>query len=138
MHACIYTFSQIGDRLGPFDVAALPIGAYNPSYFMRVSHASPNEAVQIHKDLQSRKSIAIHYGTFHLSEEDHDEPPRLLAQAAEKEGIDFMAIPQGGCIAGPALRNEEESVVIAKRDESITETPEETSSQADNERIEYG
>ena len=128
-------FSQIGDRLGPFDVAALPIGAYNPSYFMKVSHASPSEAVHIHKDLRSRKSMAIHWGTFHLSEEDHDEPPRLLARAAKEEGIDFRAIPQGDCIVGPEQVKEESGSVIDKKDES-TET-EETSSQ-DNERVEYG
>jgi N-acyl-phosphatidylethanolamine-hydrolysing phospholipase D len=121
---------QIGDRLGPFDVAALPIGAYNPSYFMKVSHACPKEAVQIHKDLRSRKSMAIHWGTFHLSEEEHDEPPRLFAQAAKEEGIDFLAIPQGDCIL--STQNEQVEIV----DKESTET-EETCSQ-DNERIEYG
>jgi L-ascorbate metabolism protein UlaG (beta-lactamase superfamily) len=116
--------------LGPFDVAALPIGAYNPSYFMKVSHACPKEAVQIHKDLRSRKSMAIHWGTFHLSEEEHDEPPRLLAQAAKEEGIDFLAIPQGDCIL--STQNEQVEIVVKES----TET-EETCSQ-DNERIEYG
>jgi L-ascorbate metabolism protein UlaG (beta-lactamase superfamily) len=117
--------------LGPFDVAALPIGAYDPSYFMKVSHASPKEAVQIHKDLQVRKSMAIHYGTFHLSEEDYDEPPRLLAEAAKEAGIDFVAIPQGECIVGPELEHEQTVPIETKESAEKEES-------GHNERIEYG
>jgi L-ascorbate metabolism protein UlaG (beta-lactamase superfamily) len=91
-------FRQIGDRLGPFHLAALPIGAYAPSYFMKASHVSPQEAVQIHQDLRVQKSVAIHHGTFPLSEEAHCEPPRLLEEAARKAGVDFCVVPPGYCV----------------------------------------
>lgn len=124
---------QIGDRLGPFDVAALPIGAYDPSYFMNVSHAHPAEAVKIHKDLRVGRSMAIHWGTFQLSEEAHDEPPRLLLEAAEEEAIDFIAVTQGECIVGPA-NEEEEGIVPVMIGKESTEDDE---SSQDNQRIEY-
>lgn len=120
---------QIGDRLGPFDVAALPIGAYAPSYFMNSSHVHPAEAVKIHQDLQVDKSMAIHWGTFNLSEETHDEPPRLLKEAADKAGIDFVAIPQGECIVGPEYEKKAESLLVVG-DEEDGET--------EDQRIEYG
>jgi L-ascorbate metabolism protein UlaG (beta-lactamase superfamily) len=110
-------------------VAALPIGAYAPSYFMNVSHAHPTEAVKIHQDLHVDKSIAIHWGTFALSEEAHDEPPRLLEEASREAGVDFVAVSQGECIVGPEYEEEEERVM-----EKASETEE---SQQD-ERIEYG
>lgn len=98
---------QIGDRLGPFDVAALPIGAYAPSYFMNVSHVHPTEAVRIHQDLHATRSVAIHWGSFSLSEEAYDEPPRLLAEASREAGVDFIAVPQGSFIVGPSATEED-------------------------------
>lgn len=69
---------QIGDRLGPFDLAALPIGAYEPEFFMADSHCNPHEAMKIHDDLGSRKSVGIHWGTFPLADEDVCEPAEVL------------------------------------------------------------
>ena len=74
-------FRDIGERFGSFDLAALPIGAYEPRWFMRTQHVSPEDAVQIHRDLHARHSVAIHWGTFQLSDEPLDNPPRKLAQA---------------------------------------------------------
>ncbi len=74
-------FKEIGDRLGPFDAAALPIGAYEPRWFMKDHHMNPDEAVQAHLDLRSRLSVAIHWGTFSLTDEPADEPPRRLREA---------------------------------------------------------
>jgi N-acyl-phosphatidylethanolamine-hydrolysing phospholipase D len=74
-------FRQIGDALGPFDLAAIPIGAYKPTEIMKDAHVDPWEAVRIHKDLRSKQSIGIHWGTFALSEEGMQDPPRDLQQA---------------------------------------------------------
>jgi N-acyl-phosphatidylethanolamine-hydrolysing phospholipase D len=80
-------FSEIGEKLGPFDLAAIPIGAYEPRWFMRHHHVNPKEALQIHLDLQSKKSVAIHWGTFILTDEPLDEPPKRLAAALEEKKI---------------------------------------------------
>lgn len=69
---------QIGDRLGPFDISAIPIGAYEPEWFMRESHCNPVEAVKIHQAVQSCRSVAIHFNTFDLADEPTEEPPKLL------------------------------------------------------------
>ncbi len=74
-------FAEIGDRLGPVDLALLPIGAYAPRWFMKAMHVNPEEAVRIHQDIGSRQSVAMHWGTFRLTEEPLDEPPRALAEA---------------------------------------------------------
>jgi N-acyl-phosphatidylethanolamine-hydrolysing phospholipase D len=95
------TFREIGKRFGGFDVAMIPIGAYNPRWLMHPVHLNPAEAVQVHKDVQSRLSIACHWGTFRLADEPIDEPPALLAQELAKQGVDpakFLAFRPGGCI----------------------------------------
>lgn len=93
-------FQQIGQRLGPFDLAALPIGAYAPRFFMQDSHVNPTEAVQIHQDIRSKKSVAIHWGTFRLAEEEDDEPRQLLHEAVAESDfpIDFSTISVGESI----------------------------------------
>jgi hypothetical protein len=71
-------FKDIGARLGYIDLAALPIGAYDPRWFMQIMHVNPEEAVQIHQDLRARHSVAMHWGTFILTDEPLDEPPHRL------------------------------------------------------------
>lgn len=78
-------FKEIGQRLAP-DVALLPIGAYHPESFRRV-HMGPDEAVKAFQDLQAHWLVPMHYGTFKLSFEDMDEPPRWLRQLAQENGI---------------------------------------------------
>ncbi|MCL4106656.1 UNVERIFIED_CONTAM: hypothetical protein GTU68_009790 [Idotea baltica] len=75
-------FEDIGKKLGPFDLAAVPIGAYQPRAMMRESHMNPEEAVRAAVDLEAETAIAIHFGTFDLSDEPLDEPPRLFLEAA--------------------------------------------------------
>ncbi|XP_036812451.1 N-acyl-phosphatidylethanolamine-hydrolyzing phospholipase D isoform X1 [Oncorhynchus mykiss] len=81
------SFQEIGRRFGPFDLAAIPIGAYLPRDVMRGQHVDPEEAVQIHKDIQARHSLAIHWGTFALAYEFYLEPPVRLREAMEKNGL---------------------------------------------------
>src|SRR3989442_4021927 len=74
-------FRDIAARLGPIDLALLPIGAYEPRWFMKEIHMNPAEAVQAHLDLATRQSIAMHFGTFQLTPEGIDEPVPELARA---------------------------------------------------------
>jgi len=74
-------FRDIAARLGAPDLAMLPIGAYEPRWFMRPQHCNPAEAVRIHRELGARQSVAMHWGTFQLTDEPRDEPPRALAAA---------------------------------------------------------
>lgn len=78
-------FRQIADTLGPFDLSCIPIGAYDPPDLNKDAHVNPEEAVQIHKDLKSRHSVGIHWGTFALGEEPLSEPPLLLLAALQSE-----------------------------------------------------
>lgn len=75
-------FARIGEALGPFDLVALPIGAYEPTRMMRESHINPEEAVQAAIDLTARRALGIHFGTFDLSDEPLDEPPQRFSEAA--------------------------------------------------------
>jgi N-acyl-phosphatidylethanolamine-hydrolysing phospholipase D len=70
-----------------FDLALIPIGAYEPRWFMSTQHVDPDEAVRIHLDLVAAHSIGIHWGTFQLTDEALDEPPRALARAARARGL---------------------------------------------------
>jgi L-ascorbate metabolism protein UlaG (beta-lactamase superfamily) len=58
-------FKETGERFGPFDLSALPIGAYEPRWFMKYHHINPDEAAQAHRDLRSKLSVAMHWGDFH-------------------------------------------------------------------------
>ena len=80
-------FKEIARRLGPIDLALVPIGAYEPRWFMKDIHMNPAEAVQAHLDLAARRSIAMHFGTFQLTPEGIDEPVRELAKALRERGV---------------------------------------------------
>ena len=78
-----HQFVAIGERLPQVDIALIPIGAYEPQNFMRISHISPREAVQIFQDIKARSAIGIHWGTFSLSAEPLLAPISDLEAAAQ-------------------------------------------------------
>jgi L-ascorbate metabolism protein UlaG (beta-lactamase superfamily) len=80
-------FAEIAGRLGAPDMALLPIGAYEPRWFMAPQHMNPDDAVRAHLDLGARLSIAIHFGTFPLTDEAIDAPAAALAVARETHGV---------------------------------------------------
>lgn len=80
-------FKQIKSRLGKPQLSFLPIGGYAPRWFMKPVHMSPEEAVQAHCDLESKLSVAMHFGTFPLSDEGIDDPPEALQEALQKQNI---------------------------------------------------
>jgi N-acyl-phosphatidylethanolamine-hydrolysing phospholipase D len=79
---------EAGKRLGPFDLAAIAIGAYVPPEIMKTVHLTPEEAVQSFLDLNARVLLGIHWGTFDLAEEPLGEPPQRMVAEARRRGID--------------------------------------------------
>jgi L-ascorbate metabolism protein UlaG (beta-lactamase superfamily) len=87
-------FARIGERFGPFDLALMPVGAYEPRWFMRVVHMTPEEAVQALDELRQGSGapvvptmVPIHWGTFKLTDEPMDEPPRRTEAAWRAAGL---------------------------------------------------
>jgi len=95
-------FSALAARYEtPLRFAILPIGAYAPRWFMREQHCDPDEAVAIFQALGAERAAACHWGTFQLTTEPYDEPPRRLAEALARAGIArnrFLAPPPGGVV----------------------------------------
>jgi N-acyl-phosphatidylethanolamine-hydrolysing phospholipase D len=91
-------FAEIAARCGPFDFVMLPIGAYDPRWFMHAMHADPEEAVQAYIDLTRAAGgimplmLAIHWGTFRLTDEPMEEPPRRAAAAWRQHGLDAACL----------------------------------------------
>jgi N-acyl-phosphatidylethanolamine-hydrolysing phospholipase D len=81
-------FAEYGRRFGPIDLALLPIGAYEPRWFMRYQHLNPADAVAATHDLGARRMLGIHWGTFDLTDEPLDLPPQALAEAVSAAGAD--------------------------------------------------
>lgn len=100
----INIFKQIGTRYGPFDLSAIPIGAYHPRFMMEAQHVSPKEAVQIHCDVKSKKSIGIHWGTWALASEYYLEPKEMLEKIVKDRNLDeneFVTVQHGEIINLP-------------------------------------
>ncbi|MBN1343528.1 MAG: MBL fold metallo-hydrolase [Phycisphaerae bacterium] len=91
-------FEQIRERFGPMRLAMLPIGAYEPRWLMSTVHCSPEEAVRAHKILESRMSVAHHFGTFALADDGFACPAEGLRQAVLKAGLppDEFIVPRHG------------------------------------------
>jgi N-acyl-phosphatidylethanolamine-hydrolysing phospholipase D len=81
-------FAETGNRLGPFDLAALPIGSYTPREIAKPVHISPEEALQAALDLRASRLLGVHWGTFALAREPYDEPPARMRAEIARRGID--------------------------------------------------
>ncbi len=103
-------FVEIRDRCGEPDLALLPIGAYEPRWFMGDQHMNPDDAVRAHLDLRARQSVATHFGCFQLTDEAIDEPARALAIARREHHVAparFPALTPGATLrlaAAPGRR----------------------------------
>jgi len=87
-------FTAVGTRCGPFDLVLVPIGAYEPRWFMQMVHVNPEEALRIYQDIVAAHPntpaplmLAIHWGTFRLTTEPMDEPPRRIAELWSEAGL---------------------------------------------------
>lgn len=80
-------FKEINQRFGPMDLSLIPIGAYEPRWFMQFMHMNPEDAVLAHIDLQSRLSIGVHFGCFKLTSEAIDDPVKHLEEARRKHKV---------------------------------------------------
>jgi L-ascorbate metabolism protein UlaG (beta-lactamase superfamily) len=92
-------FRAMHTQFGSPDVALLPIGAYDPRWFMAAQHVDPEEAIQIMCDLQARSAIGIHWGVFKLTDEARDDPAQCLAAGLRVRGLGtdrFTAMEPGG------------------------------------------
>jgi L-ascorbate metabolism protein UlaG (beta-lactamase superfamily) len=97
-------FQDIGRRFPGLEAALLPIGAYDPEWFMRSQHMTPADAVQAFVDLGARRLVAMHWGTFKLTDEPLDEPPRLLREDWQRRKLPTAALaipPIGGTLELP-------------------------------------
>jgi len=81
-------FKEIARRFPKIDFALIPIGAYEPRWFMSSHHINPVEALLAHQELGARQSMAIHFGTFQLTDEAIDEPPRALLRAMTEANVE--------------------------------------------------
>lgn len=89
-------FDEIGRRQGPFDLALVPIGAYEPRSIMQAVHANPEEAVAIARALRAKRALGMHWGTIRLTNEDPFDPPRrFLAEAAADFGANAWILKIG-------------------------------------------
>jgi L-ascorbate metabolism protein UlaG (beta-lactamase superfamily) len=91
-------FAEIAARCGPIDAAMLPIGAYEPRWFMRAQHMNPEDAVRAFVDLRATRFVAMHWGTFELTDEPVGEPPALTHVEWARVGLELerLAIPAVG------------------------------------------
>jgi L-ascorbate metabolism protein UlaG (beta-lactamase superfamily) len=91
-------FAMIRERLGSPGLSILPIGAYEPRWFMKDQHINPDEAVRAHLDLGSRVSVGMHFGTFRLTDEGIDDPVVALEESRRSRSVpddSFLALHNG-------------------------------------------
>jgi L-ascorbate metabolism protein UlaG (beta-lactamase superfamily) len=89
-------FKTIQERYGAMDLSLLPIGAYEPRWFMKEFHMNPEDAVQAHIDLQSQLSMGIHFGTFQLTDEGIDDPIKHLNESLAARNLTNFIAPDHG------------------------------------------
>ena len=94
-------FRDARDRYGPFRLAVLPIGAYEPRWFMRDMHMNPAESVKALRDCGAQFALGHHYGTFQLTDEAIDAPANALYAALDEAGVPrerFVALKPGQAV----------------------------------------
>ncbi len=94
-------FAETRKRLGSPDVALLPVGAYEPRWFMAAHHMNPDDAAAAHLDLGAKQSLGIHWGTFQLTDEGMNRPVEDLSLALRKYNIapeNFQTVENGGVL----------------------------------------
>ena len=100
-------YEELGRRLGPHDALLLPIGAYEPRWFMRLSHMNPEDAVRAYRDMGGRGvCIGMHWGAFRLTDEPPLEPPARMRVAWTAAGLPEadLALPGiGGTVVVPRV-----------------------------------
>jgi N-acyl-phosphatidylethanolamine-hydrolysing phospholipase D len=89
------TFKEIGRRLGPFDLAAIPIGGYYSFGRRHPNHVNPEEAVSLFEDVRGRLMVPMHWGTFDMNQEPFREPPERLLREARQRGLQDRMAPLG-------------------------------------------
>jgi L-ascorbate metabolism protein UlaG (beta-lactamase superfamily) len=107
-------FRAVRRRFGPPRLAILPIGAYEPRWFLRPQHMNPQEAVAAHLDLEAGASLAIHHGTLKLTNEAIDDPLSALDEALIRRGVRperFRALACGESWSLDRLADEEAGVL---------------------------
>lgn len=82
---------EIGRRLGPFDLAAIPIAPYLPGDVMRPNHVNPEQALLLFQDVRGQRFVPIHWGSFHLTDP-VDEPLKRVEAEARRLGVDPLRI----------------------------------------------
>ncbi len=98
------TFRDIRQRFGRPRLSLLPIGAYEPRWFMKQEHMNPDDAARAHLDLASATSIAIHHSTVRLTDEAFDAPAKAHVRALQDHGIpreQFRLIDAGETLSVP-------------------------------------
>jgi N-acyl-phosphatidylethanolamine-hydrolysing phospholipase D len=91
-------FADIAQRFGGFDFAQIPVGCYEPRWFMSQQHINEEEAVRIHQDVKSKLSMGVHWGTFRLCDEPIQTPLKGLPAARQRLGVEdsaFVLLPTG-------------------------------------------
>jgi L-ascorbate metabolism protein UlaG (beta-lactamase superfamily) len=92
-------YGEIGERAGPFDAVLMPVGAYNPRWFMKPVHMNPEEAVLAYREMGGGGELfGMHWGTFRLTDEDPLEPPVRTREAWAAAGLpaERLHLPRHG------------------------------------------
>ena len=97
-------FKEIGDKLGPFDLTLIKIGAYGPGQAWLDVHMEPEPAMQAHLEVKGKTLLPVHWGTFNLANHDWDEPIRRAVAVARRLDIDLLTPRVGEWVELPATR----------------------------------
>jgi L-ascorbate metabolism protein UlaG (beta-lactamase superfamily) len=85
-------FKTIKEKLGAPDLSLIPIGAYEPRWFMKNAHLNPNDSLKAFKDLESKKMMGIHFGTFKLTDEGYNDPIDTLHKEIKALKVDPKSV----------------------------------------------